>query len=259
MKYLWCAVLLSFAVAGCQTLDDTFATPEMKNEMQNRKERTAVKDYRAAIPALLQAGKCDELAAKWEAFKKEVPMRTDDLYFDYGTAIAKCGKWSYVVEEFVHWGGQPAMGVTLMGRLNGEGLPVKEEILKYLRGVTRLGFKNYQYATRNITDFFYMQKWDGHGAEFMKIMDADAVSGMKYMRMAKYRPAVSKILGYTYPKYLSDVRKTACITLGDLGDRSALARLRTVAAGDPDYAIVQRVKVYPVRDAAKAAIYKLSN
>lgn len=194
-----------------------------------------------------------------------------------GKKLAGCGEYNVIFEQMsVHQTDHPdsEAGVDLLARIEKSGAPLDAEWLKYLAshpGPKLLPIEYDGLAMKHIGIWLTNAGHTGHCAEFGAALTGAKLgptgNGLKYYlwpnKCAKEAVPVAVEL-LTSDNELA--RQTSCEALGDLGDGSVLPKLKILASSDSYNEVVEKtsdsgavygVKVFPVRDACKAAAGKI--
>jgi len=184
----------------------------------------------------------------------------DAIYEDYATALVALGQWDFVFVDMLHWGSN--FGSRLLKRIDKEGLPVKAEILRFLK-TNDFTFKFGDGAFEYMVSFMVNKEWKDAGeiitTKFIE-KPAFASDAIYYVTKTKYKAALPKIVEQLASND-GRVRSQACWAIGEMGDTSHLAKLQIIADYDESYEVVTendaKFKKYWVRAEANTAIKKI--
>ncbi len=180
--------------------------------------------------------------------------------------LAKCGQWDYIFEKLMHWGGSHGQGRKMLDALHRAGFKLEKLMFAYMKRHRRrlFDFKHAGYALDHWTGYLYDRRMFRNCRKWVKwaYKIPDKVWGNInwFLRNAKCRGA-ARVAIKRLRSNNARVRKGACVTLGVLGRRRHLRKVRILARTDGYYKWVRRgwrkYRVYPVRDACKAAAGKI--
>ena len=212
-------------------------------------------------------GTCDDVVARYKGTSKDWPLQQS-----FGREFAKCNKWTEMFEVVVHWGNR-AEGAKLLAMLDSEGVKVEEAWVAYLdshKGAAffAMGGNTAKFALDNIGKWLLKKGAKGHCRSVVaaatganEIARAWVLPYLKGAGCAEGAVVANSLLTSDRANH----RMWACQTLGIIGGKNAAAKLEVLAASDPYNEVreerrggrVWGVKVWPVRDACKAAAGKI--
>lgn len=227
--------------------------------------------------AALKTATCKTLEGIWDKSKRTLTNAYNTTVESRNAAFQgaafhfiKCGRWDYVWENMVHWGGKKGLGSTLLDAMHNKGIDVEKQMFAYLKRhkSNPFAFEHGGFALAHYVSFLKTHNKMERCKAYIPYVDkmSDAVFGNFnwYFRESNCKAAVRIV-----PRRLaSDRVKTrigACQTLGKLGNKKHIRKVKVLAKRDPHFKLQTKrvggktfaVKVYPVRDACNAALTKL--
>lgn len=195
--------------------------------------------------------------------KRDMPEEQQQKNFNaFALKMAKCKKWDYLFTKLMHWGGSNGPGRKMLDTLTKAGHNVEKLALAFMKR-SRGSFK-FEHATHALSHLVgYLKdsrpnkscrawvKWA------YKVPDEVWGSMNWYLRETQCKGAV-KVAVKRFGSPLPRIRIEACKTVGKLGKRGNIRKLKVLAKRDGYSKWVRRgyrkVRIWPVREACSAAI-----
>lgn len=246
---------------ACTCLSSLDSKKKYSDEKSTLEKKIA--EYDTQLAQLSKKKDSKKIIKLWDEFYDLLYSKNkhliDKYFYETYIAIARCGDYDYVITKGLH--SPHGKGFYLIGKLNEEGLPIRNEIVKFI-SKKPFNFKYAEPASKNIVNYFIKDKWFNHGEAFTKLLAGShsgvIVSGLMYLEKTNYGSAQNAVL-----KQLgngsSEVRKWACNALAKIGNRKALGKLKLIAKRDPAYRTKHFKKIYFVRNAANKAIISIES
>ncbi|MCK6589778.1 MAG: hypothetical protein L6Q76_19575 [Polyangiaceae bacterium] len=222
-------------------------------------------------PAKIAALSCGEVTSYYENSSKEDASAVALV----GRKLAECGEYTYLFERVVHWG-NGGEGKQILIKLEEEGKPVEAEFVKYLASHKGPQFfpmeKNkglvVKYTIHHISQWLVEKGHTQHCAAF-----AESATGANewartavlwYFEQNKCKEGIPLATELLLDEE-GGTRGYACEILGVIGDASVADKVKTLAETDDFSEVVEEeregrvyaMKVYPVREACRAAYGKI--
>jgi hypothetical protein len=211
---------------------------------------------------------CDQVLKKYDyytgkfGFKMASPPKM--FYITMAARMAKCNLWDAIFEKIVPLGeSEHGTGLVVLAKLsvnkNKKFKPLKH-FMEYLKRHSDhpFDFFNAQNAANHIVDWLYLMKVKCK--PFLKYIarmpDGPYKAFDWWIRETKCksaRPMVLKRLSSRNP----DIRRRSCLTLGEIGTKRDIKKLKILAQSDPAFRVKGLVKDYYVRDACQQAINRI--
>jgi hypothetical protein len=196
--------------------------------------------------------------------KRDMPKAQQHKNFNaFALKMASCKKWDYLFTKLMHWGGSSGPGRGMLDALAKAGHKVEKLALAFVKRTRGKLFK-FEHADHALSHLVgYLKdsrptkscrswvKWA------YKLPDGVWGSMNWYLRETKCKGAV-KVALKRFGSSSTSVRIGACKTVGKLGKRRHIGKLKVLAKRDGYSKWVRRgyrkVRIWPVREACNAAI-----
>ncbi|MFH2006967.1 MAG: hypothetical protein ABI333_10320 [bacterium] len=272
---------IATADAACIAAADVYSAAgnnaKLKAICQGQGHRSPYKDWRKRNYACqllsaagssvgmnaINAASCAELPTVFDTHKRSITsgmnkQANSKNFLTVGFKFVKCKNWDYVIEKLIHWGGRSGDGAALLKALHTAGKKLEKRMLAYMKKHQRnlFNFEHAGYALDHYTSWMHDNRLHRSCRKYIPYAKklADKVWGnfAWYFRMSKCK-AAANIVAKRLSSPLWRTRKGACVTLGQIGNKRHLRKVKILARSDSYTTFVRHYRVYPVRNACRAA------
>lgn len=252
--------------------------PRPEYDHKAREHACEVKKTAASTAFAAGAGSCDTIRDAWA---KRIAAGTGDnaevadaAVTDYEIAVEKylsCGHWDDFFEDLMLWGPgfgaadskYAQQGLKAMRAAQEKGVDLEAQILAYLGRKADKPFpSNPSYGVDTVVTFLIEKKSLGLCAKLAPAAKPGDFKvnnqWMRYFVEAGCKEGLPLAVANLQAE-LHEQRVLACRALGKLGTKAENAKIKAVADGDAAFTVVDKVKVYPVRDACAEALAQIKS
>jgi len=252
--------------------------PRPEHDSDAQEYACEVKKTAASTAFAAASGACETVRDAWAARIKagtgDNAEVADAAVTDYEIAAEKyvsCGHWDDFFEDLLVWGpGFGAegskysyQGLKAMKRAQEKGVDMEAQLLAYLGRKADKPFPyNTFYAVNTAVTFLIEKKSLGLCAK----LAPSAKPGdfkvnnewMRYFVEAGCKEGIPLAVANLQAE-IHEQRILACRALARIGTKAENAKIKAVADGDAAFVVVDKVKVYPVRDACNEALAQIKS
>lgn len=211
------------------------------------------------------AADCEKVLSSYEEIEPNVDDHGKEaLFFKAAKRLAECKKWELFFTKFVTKT-KHDRGIRVLKETAKAGVDLRAVILAHLAAHKAAPFDYFDGSTaaRWIVSYLLQSESVGNCADFVPYAVATTKTPIKEHWVRLFGRTGCKEAADVVASYLSSgegmLRKEACFTLGAIGARKHIARMKPFAATDPAYKMRGLIRIFYVRDACKGAILKLSS
>ncbi len=232
---------------------------------------------RVALETFKREATCDNVVEVWRKYEEYL---TDDFRYGEkqasknvsvaGVKLASCGKTDFVFEKLVHRGSAKGSGEQLLFAMDAAGIDVEAKLLEYMKAhkSSLFTFEHAGHALDHLTTYLHTKRKFERCTEYFpyaKVLDDKNFGAFNWFFRKANCKGAEKLAAKRLTSDRASTRSGACMTLGQLGNKSHLRKVNILAKTDPYMKVEKKardgrlweVETWPVRQSCKAAAGKI--